>query len=136
GSPAVRSKTSLDPSVVSPPIYDTAPLAIPVLQAGQAVVMQIPWYPPDPVPFGSQGFSLLARIETSTTPPYGMRTAEGATVSTNIRNNNNIARRNITVLPATAGTGTPEAATATLSNEFSTTQAVHDAGGGGGGRGG
>jgi hypothetical protein len=124
GSPAVRNKTSLDPSVVSPPIYDTAPLAIPVLQAGQAVVMQIPWYPPDPVPFGSQGFSLLARIETSTTPPYGMRTAEGATVATNIRNNNNIARLNITVLPATAGTGAPEAATARLSNEFSTAQAV------------
>ena len=132
GSPSVRAKTSLDPSIVSPPIYDTAPVTIPVLQTGQAVVMQIPWFPPDPLPFGSETFSLLARIETATTPPYGMRTAEGASVGLNIRNNNNIARRNITVqgvpaaavaMAAAASTTTPTT-TMTLANEFAAPQEV------------
>lgn len=106
GSAETRPKTSLDPSVVSPPIYDTAPLTIPVLQTGQAVILQIPWYPPNPQKFSSgsasrQSFSLLARIETATTPPYGMTSPEVSTVSTNIRNNNKIARRNVTVLDPT-----------------------------------
>ena len=124
GSPSVRRKTSLDPSVVSPPIYDTAPLTIPVLQPGQAVVMQVPWFPPDPVPFGSNGFSLLARIETSRTPPYGMTFAETSAVPTNIRSNNNIARLNITVLPASAETSARAQATTRVANEFSAPQAV------------
>lgn len=47
----VVAKLPTDPSVVSPPIYDTAPLTIPVLQPGQAVVIQIPWYPPNPENF-------------------------------------------------------------------------------------
>ncbi|PJN95435.1 hypothetical protein CNY89_08495 [Amaricoccus sp. HAR-UPW-R2A-40] len=118
GSSSVRRKTSLDPSIVSPPIYDTAPLTIPVLQAGQAVVMQVPWFPPDPAPFGSTGFSLLARIETSTTAPYGMTFAETSAVPTNIRNNNNIARLNMTVLAASAGASARAQATTTLANEF------------------
>lgn len=100
GSPEVRVKTSLDPSVVSPPIYDIAPLTIPVLQAGEAAVLQIPWYPPNPQSYSgssNSGFELLARIETSTTPPFGMTTPEVSNVATNVSNNNNIARRSITV---------------------------------------
>jgi hypothetical protein len=104
----IVSKTSSDSSVVSPPIYDTAPLLIPVLQPGQAVVLQIPWYPPNPADFASFGpdqghFCLLARIETSTTAPFGMTFAEGSDVYTNTRNNNNIVWKNITVVDNFAG---------------------------------
>lgn len=130
GSPEMRPKTSLDPSVVSPPIYDTAPLTVPVLQAGQAAILQIPWYPPNPQNFTAggasrQSFALLARIETATAPPFGMTSPEGSAVATNIRNNNKIARRNVTVqdpavLLAAARAGGAAAAVETLAlaNDF------------------
>lgn len=97
------SKTPQHASVVAPPIYDTAPLVIPVLQPGEAVVLQIPWYPPNPADFacfgGDQGhFCLLGRIETAITAPFGMTTPEGAAVYTNTKNNNNIGWKNITVV--------------------------------------
>jgi hypothetical protein len=98
----IVSKTSLDESIVSPPLYDTAPLTIPVLQPGEAVVMEIPWYPPNPANFAcfsDQGhFCLLSRIETSKTAPFGMTTPEGTDVNANTRNNNNIAWKNIAVV--------------------------------------
>jgi Common central domain of tyrosinase/Bacterial Ig domain len=98
----VVAKLPTDASVVSPPIYDTAPLTIPVLQPGQAVVIQIPWYPPNPADFASFGpdqshFCLLARIETSTVSPFGMDTPEGADVNANTKNNNKIVWKNVTV---------------------------------------
>jgi hypothetical protein len=98
----IYNKAANDPSIVYPPIYDTAPLVIPVLQAGESVIIQIPWYPPNPAHFACFGADqghvcLLARIETSTTAPYGMTTAEGADVNVNTRNNNNIAWKNVTV---------------------------------------
>jgi hypothetical protein len=99
----IISKAPTDPSVVSPPIYDTAPLTVPVLQPGEAVVIQIPWYPPDPAAFscfgGDQGhFCLLARIETSSTTPFGMTTPETNDVYANTKNNNNIAWKNVTIV--------------------------------------
>jgi Common central domain of tyrosinase/Bacterial Ig domain len=92
-----------DASIVFPPIYDTAPLVIPMLQPGEAVVIQIPWYPPNPADFacfgGDQGhFCLLGRIETDPTAPFGMTFPEGTDVYTNTRNNNNIAWKNVTVV--------------------------------------
>ena len=70
----VVAKSPNDASVFSPPIYDAAPLTIPVLQPGQAVIIQVPWYPPNPNDFASFGtdqghFCLLARIETSSIAP-------------------------------------------------------------------
>lgn len=103
------SKNSLDPSVVSPPFYDSAPLTIPVLQPGESVIIQVPWYPANPADFacfgGDKGhFCLLARIEETTTAPFGMTFAEQSSnnevTSTipNVRNNNNIIWKNITVV--------------------------------------
>ena len=100
-------------SVYSPPIYDAAPLYVPALQQGESVIIQIPWYPPNPDDFdcfgtnGSQKghFCLLARIETEVPPPYGMTTAEGSGLGTNVRNNNNIAWKNLTVVDDFSGLG-------------------------------
>jgi hypothetical protein len=99
----IVSKTPAHPSVVSPPIYDNAPLVIPPLQPGQAVVLQIPWYPPLPADFSCFGadqshFCLLGRIETTNSAPWGMTTPEGVTVYNNTKANNNIAWKNITVV--------------------------------------
>ena len=104
GSPGdfTYGKTSLDASVVDAPVYDTAPLTIPVLQAGESCVIEIPWFPPNPADFSCFGSDqghvcLLARIETSNSAPFGMTFAEGADVDVNTRNNNNIVWRNVTV---------------------------------------
>lgn len=99
----VVSKTPTHPSVVSPPIYDDALLTIPPLQPGQAVVLQIPWYPPNPADFSCFGsdqshFCLLGRIETTNSSPWGMTTAETTSVYNNTKANNNIAWKNITVV--------------------------------------
>ena len=99
---AAYSKTSKDPSVIFPPIYDTAPLNIPALQPGQSVVIEIPWYPPNVNSFNCAGqsghFCLLARIETQTGAPFGMSIAETSSVSANTTNNNNIAWKNLTIV--------------------------------------
>ncbi len=103
GGSYIVSKSPQHASVVSPPIYDTAPLVIPALAPGEAVVIQIPWYPPNPADFACFGgdqrhFCLLARVETSTSAPFGMTFAEGTDIYANTRNNNNIAWKNITVV--------------------------------------
>jgi Common central domain of tyrosinase/Bacterial Ig domain len=96
------SKTSKSRSVVNPPIYDTAPLTIPILQPGESVILEIPWYPPNVADFNCNGesghFCLLARIETQATFPFGMAFPEGNNVGTNTRNNNNIVWKNLTVV--------------------------------------
>ena len=104
----ITLKRADDHSVVFPPIYDTAPLTIPPLQVGESVVIEIPWYPPNPADFSCFGADqghvcLLARIETSTSSPFGMTFAEGAGVGTNVRNNNNIVWKNVTVQDLWAG---------------------------------
>lgn len=108
GGTYVVAKTPDDPSVVSPPIYDVAPLTVPKLQPGQAVVLQIPWYPPDPSNFSSFGtdaghFCLIARIETSATAPYGMDTPETADVYANTKNNNKIVWKNVEIVDDVPG---------------------------------
>lgn len=98
----IVSKTPTHQSVVSPPIYDDAPLTIPPLQPGQAVVLQIPWYPPNPADFSCFGdqshFCLLGRVETTNSAPWGMTTPETTSVYNNTKANNNIVWKNITVV--------------------------------------
>jgi hypothetical protein len=117
----IVSKLPTDPSVVSPPIYDTAPLTIPVLQPNEAVVIQIPWYPPNPADFACFGpdqghVCLVARIETSTTAPFGMTTPETADINANTKTNNNIAWKNVTVVDNFPGAG--KAAPILIRNPF------------------
>lgn len=98
----IVTKNAKHPSIVSPPVYDTAPLVVPILQPGEAVVIQVPWYPPNPATFacfGDPGHTcLLGRIETSNTAPFGMTFPEIVDINANVRNNNNIAWRNVTVV--------------------------------------
>ena len=107
GDGYIINKNAKHRSIVAPPIYDVAPLRVPILAPGQAVVLEIPWYPPNPADyacFGDPGHHcLLARIETSTTAPFGMTTAEGSDVGVNTCNNNNIAWKNLTVVDSFPG---------------------------------
>ncbi len=101
----INAKTGLDRSVVSPPFYDTAPLNIPAMQTNEEAILEIPWYPPDPANFGAAPLHacLVARIETSTSSPFGMTTAETADINANTRANNNIAWRNVSVVDIVPG---------------------------------
>ena len=108
GDGYIVNKTPKHPSIVAPPIYDTAPLVIPALNPGEAAVIEIPWYPPNPADFASFGgdqghFCLLARIETTSSAPFGMTTPETSNVSSNTRNNNNIVWKNVTVVDDFSG---------------------------------
>lgn len=100
-------KNALDRSVTSPPFYDTAPLRIPVLQPNEEAIMEIPWYPPDPAKFGNvtdpNHVCLIARIETSTTSPFGMSTPETSDINFNTKQNNNIAWRNVSIIDTFPG---------------------------------
>ncbi len=101
------AKTARDRSVTSPPFYDTAPLTIPALGPGEEVVMEIPWYPPNPASFGAvfqpEHVCLLARIESSTSTPFGMTMTETTDLGFNTQQNNNIAWRNISILDTFPG---------------------------------
>lgn len=102
-----RAKVSRDASVVDPPIYDTAPLVVPALDPGQTVIIEVPWYPPNPANFACMvdpGHTcLLARIETTPGFPFGMvNFPEGMNVETNTRQNSKVAWKNVTVVPAAA----------------------------------
>lgn len=101
------AKPANDRSVTSPPFYDTSPLTIPALQPGEEVIIEIPWYPPNPAGFGSiadpEHVCLIARIETSSSAPFGMTVAETTDINFNTNQNNNIAWRNVHVVDSIPG---------------------------------
>ena len=103
----IYAKPANDRSITSVPYYDTAPLTIPVLQPGEEVILEIPWYPPNPANFGSPGdpahVCLIARIETSTTMPFGMTVGETPDINFNTRQNNGIAWKNVSVVDTFPG---------------------------------
>lgn len=85
------------------------------LAPGDSAIFEIPWFPPNPSDFSGFGsdsshFCLLARIETSPVSPYGMTFPEGAGIYTNVKNNNNIVWKNITVVDDFTGPNGPMAA--------------------------
>ena len=104
-------KPAVDDSVVFPPVYDSAMLTIPKLQPGESVVIQIPWYPPNPDDFNCVSepshFCLVARIEPDPAAPLAMRdeitTPEGSWIGGNVIANNNIAWRNLEIFDACVG---------------------------------
>ena len=80
------------------------------VSAGGFTVLEFPWNPPNPADYGAFGadrshFCLLSRIETSATPPFGMTFPETMSLGDNVRNNNNIVWKNITVVDEVPGIG-------------------------------
>ena len=72
-------------------------VSIPSIPAGGSVVIEIPWYPPNPADFSTDihHFCLLSRIESDADPMFFEQNGVG--VGVNVRNNNNIAWKNISV---------------------------------------
>jgi serine protease len=74
-------------------------LSIPTLQAGQEIILTFPWIVPNPADYGNDGdqwhFCLLARIEAVNDP---MSSPETWDLNANVRNNNNIAWKNVSVV--------------------------------------
>lgn len=65
-------------------------------------ILEYAWNPPNPDDYASFGadkvhFCLLSRIETSAAAPYGMAFPEGSDLGLNVKNNNNIVWKNVTI---------------------------------------
>jgi subtilisin family serine protease len=79
---------------------------IAVVSSGGFTTLVFPWSPPKPADyqpcFGGDAshFCLLARIETLSTVPYGMAIPETTNLWNNVRNNNNIVWKNISIVDA------------------------------------
>jgi hypothetical protein len=103
-----------DGSVTSPALMGGSIGAQPVsVGGGGASIITFPWSPPNPADYASFGadathFCLLARIETSATAPFGMTSPETNDLWTNVKNNNNIAWKNISVVDEQPGGGRME----------------------------
>lgn len=74
-------------------------LNIPVLQPGEETILTFPWIVPNPNDYGTDGdqwhFCLLTRISAANDP---MTSTETTDLNANVRNNNNIAWKNVTVV--------------------------------------
>jgi hypothetical protein len=89
---------SNDPSMGC--LIETQPTGF--VAGGGTVILKFQWDPPNPADYAAYPdywhFCLLSRIETSTTPPYGMTFPEGSILWQNVANNNNIVWKNVKVL--------------------------------------
>jgi hypothetical protein len=77
-------------------------IPLPIIQPGFDTVISQWWKPQNPIMYGNDTVEVcgLARIETTNSRPYGMAFTEDTvgTISTNVRNNNNIVTRNMILL--------------------------------------
>lgn len=100
--------------VLSGNLIHTSQPIISNLAPGDSTIFEIPWFPPNPSDFSSYGadsshFCLLARIETSPIYPHGMTYPEIAPIGANVKNNNGIVWKNITVVDNFTGPNGPMA---------------------------
>jgi hypothetical protein len=90
-------------------IPTSAPLSINGLAPGASMIFAVPWHVPDPADFTSfqadkAHFCLLARIEPAAGSPDVFTYGEGTSIAANVRNNNNEAWKNVTIIEGlTAG---------------------------------
>ncbi|MEL6866125.1 MAG: tyrosinase family protein [Bacteroidota bacterium] len=77
-------------------VPDDSNFYIPPIEAGQQFIMEIPWTVPNPADFTNDihHFCILARIVSDFDP---MDTPEGTGIGANVRNNNNIVWKNVSV---------------------------------------
>lgn len=78
------------------------------LDGSEFVILEYSFVAPDPADYTVFGdnykhFCLLARLETSATDPFGMTFPETGNLSENVRNNNNIVWKNITIDETSSG---------------------------------
>ncbi len=78
------------------------------INAGGEQIFEFQWYPENPVDYVCLGpdehhFCLLTRIEGTATAPFGMTTPETTDLWWNVKNNNNIAWRNLSVVDLIPG---------------------------------
>lgn len=73
-------------------------VSIPAISPGASYVVEIPWFPPNPADFDADihHFCLLSRIESPSDPMFNEQNGVG--VSINVKNNNNIAWKNVSVV--------------------------------------
>jgi serine protease len=73
-------------------------VSIPAIAPGASYVVEIPWFPPNPADFDADihHFCLLSRIESPSDPMFNEQNGVG--VSINVKNNNNIAWKNVSVM--------------------------------------
>ncbi len=87
---------------------NSIPIPLPPIPPGGEIIDTISWFPPNPYWYcvnvnGSpqfpteKGICLLARIQTCDLDSFGMTRKEGSLIGPNVRNNNNIVTKNITV---------------------------------------
>ena len=90
---------------------------IPVIQPGQEVVVAVPWVVPNPADYSDMEepwhYCIMARVESEDDP---MTFPETADSGENIRNNNNIAQKNVTIVNPSPGN--PIGATVGVGNAF------------------
>lgn len=115
-----------DGSVASPALMGNAIGTQPTgIVAGNGfVILEFPWTAPDPSEYSSFGadqnhFCLLARIETSASSPFGMAFPETSNLAQNVKNNNNIVWKNVSV---TDSDGATERSSVLLANYGKTAQ--------------
>ena len=93
-----------DGSVTSPALMGELIGSQSVTVSGGGIqIVEFPWTPPDPSDYSSFGadqahFCLLARIETSSTAPFGMTSPETSDLYANVQSNNNIVWKNISIV--------------------------------------
>ena len=91
---------------------------IPVLQPGEETVLTFPWIVPNPANYGNTDqwhFCLLARIESVDDP---MTSTETTDLNANVRNNNNIAWKNLTIVDLISNKITGTVAVGNLTNSI------------------
>lgn len=95
-----------DGSITSPAlmgnVIGTKPTGI--INGNDFQIFEFPWTAPDPSDYSSivgadiHHFCLLSRIETNSSSPYGMTSPETSNLGLNVKNNNNIAWKNVSVI--------------------------------------
>jgi hypothetical protein len=74
------------------------PCPLPSIGPIKDYVVELPWVPPNPFQTGASHYCLVARIETVPWGTFGMTFGEGPSIGQNVRDNNNIVWKNVTVL--------------------------------------
>lgn len=82
-----------------------SPVSITFAGGEQSKLVEIPWYPPAPTSNGNGHFCLLARIEAPDDPMTNEIISITQGIGANVRNNNNIAWKNLTIVDQFPGAG-------------------------------